>query len=94
MLQNYRAETPLGYQQIAATAALATPTIPAGTTLILVTPEGNACRWRDDGVNPTAAVGYPLAVSGELRYTAATLTALRLIAQTGTTAYNFTYYGG
>lgn len=55
--------------------------IPNGTALVIITPQTQAIRWRDDGTAPTAAVGYPLAVGAELRYTGANLADLRVISQ-------------
>jgi hypothetical protein len=92
---NYRAEKPLGYQQITSLSAATALTVPAGTVLALITCETQAVRWRDDGVNPTATVGYPLATSAELQYTGtpAALAALRFIEQTASAKLNISYYG-
>lgn len=77
-----RADRPLGYSNFAAGVVdVATPMsaltfgsaagagIPAGTQTLRLTPNTQAIRWRDDGVAPTAAVGYPLAAGVELVYT-------------------------
>lgn len=86
----YRA---LGYQQITSLAAATALTIPAGTALAIVTPEVQAVRWRDDGTDPTAAVGYPLAVGVELQYVAAQLPRLKFIEQAASAKINICYYG-
>ncbi len=103
----YWADKPLGYAQSAAvdastlisaltfsTPGIASPAagIPPGTQLILIQPQTQAIRWRDDGVAPTAAVGYPLAVGAELRYTGAHA-ALRVISQTAGAIVNVVAYG-
>jgi len=93
MQQNFSAEKALGYQQITSLSAAAALTVPAGTILAIITPEAQAVRWRDDGTNPTATVGYPLAVGSELRYTAAQFAALRFIEQTASAKLNIVYYG-
>lgn len=83
----------LGYQQITSLSASTALDIPAGTALILVTPQTQAVRWRDDGTAPTATVGYPLAAGSELRYDARSMAALRFIEQTASAAINVVYYG-
>lgn len=95
MESNYIAEKALGYQQLLAVAVDAGTllTIPDGCSLILVTAEAQAVRWRDDGTAPTAAIGYPLAVGVELRYTAKQMTRLRFISQVAGAILNVTYYG-
>ena len=92
---NYRPERPLGYQQITSLSTAQALTVPAGTILILVTCETQAVRWRDDGTNPTATVGYPLATNAELQYTGtpAALAALRFIEQAASAKLNVCYYG-
>jgi hypothetical protein len=85
------APTPLGYQQVPATAALTALTVSSTATFAVITTEGNAARWRDDGTNPTATVGMPLN-SGVPTQFSGDLAALRFIAQSGTTTYNVSYY--
>ena len=88
--QNFMADKDLGYVQAAAgsintatTVASLFPggVIPRGTETLLLVPEAQAIRWRSDGTAPTAAVGYPLAVGAELRYTMAQFPALQVISQ-------------
>ncbi len=95
MQNNFINEKPLGYQQIASLSGAQSLTVPAGTKLILITPETQAVRWRDDGTAPTATVGYPLAAGSELRYTgtAAGMRAIQVIEQTASAKLNITYYG-
>lgn len=91
---DYRAEKPLGYQQIVLAGSTAL-TVPVGTAFANVTPEAGDVRWRDDGTAPTASVGYPLAAGAELQYTGtpAALAALRFIGQTAGAVLNVCYYG-
>lgn len=94
MQQTHRAERALGYQQISQGAVTAGAlTIPTGTSLILISPETQAIRYRDDGTDPTASVGYPIPVGAELRYSGGNMAAIRIIAQTGTATVNVLYYG-
>lgn len=83
----------LGYVQVTGLSAATALTIPAGTALVLVIPQTQAVRWRDDGTSPTASVGYPLAVGSELRYDGANMGALKFIEQAASAAINVTFYG-
>lgn len=98
-------EQPLGYAQLtsidsstlvsSATFGTATSAgIPAGTSLLIIIPQTQAIRWRDDGTAPTATVGYPLAVGQELRYTGRGQANLRVISQVAGAAINITAYAG
>lgn len=60
--------TPLGYQQLTSLSAAAAFTAPSGATYCIFTAESQAVRWRDDGTNPTASVGFPIAVGTNLFY--------------------------
>lgn len=82
---------PLGYAQASVTAAQALPTIPGGTVTALVVPRAPV-RWRDDGTNPTAAVGMYLAADQPLEYRGG-LAAFRMIAVSGTAEVNVSFYG-
>ncbi len=93
MHPGFMGEKALGYVQITNLTASTALTIPAGTSLILVQPQTQAVRWRDDGSDPTASVGYPLAVGSELRYTCAQMSRLRFIEQTASAAINVVFYG-
>lgn len=91
--------TPCGYQRIASTG-LATAvglTVPSTAqqkpVRCIITCETQAIRWRDDGVLPTALVGYPLAVGAELKYDG-DLNAIRIIEQTTSAILNVSYYYG
>lgn len=66
-----------GYQQLALAGVAAGLTIPAGATKALITPAVDI-RWRDDGTDPTAGVGYPLKAGSELAYDLDRLASLRL----------------
>jgi hypothetical protein len=104
MDQSFHAETVLGYAQLtsidsstlvsSATFGSATAAgIPAGTALLLIQPQSQAIRWRDDGTAPTATVGYPLAAGAELQYTGQGMQNLRVISQVAGAAINIVAYG-
>lgn len=80
-----------GYQQIASLTSAVGLTVPEGATIALISPEGQAVRWRDDGTAPTASVGQPLAAGGELHYDV-NLAAISFIEQDAGAKLNVTYY--
>lgn len=89
-LGNVRAN---GYQQITDLSTAVPLTVPAGTTLALLKVSGAPVRYRDDGVLPTASVGYPLAVGDELVYTA-NFSTFRAIQISAGAVLDVIYYAG
>jgi hypothetical protein len=90
---------PLGYCQIAA-ATLASVTglascsggIPAGANMILMQAEAQNIRWRDDGTNPTTAVGMLLlSAQAPVPYTG-TISALKFIDATAGGLLDVSFY--
>lgn len=106
MDQSFRASKSLGYVQVAAGGINAATLIssltfsgqsgagiPAGTQLLVIQPETQAIRMRDDGTAPTATVGYPLAAATEFQYTGQSMPALQVIAQTAGAVLNVWAFG-
>lgn len=96
-------DKPLGYAQVAAggadtvitlTSAFAGGVPPAGTARLVFKPAAQAIRFRDDGVDPTAAVGYPVAVGAEYTYNGRNIAGVRVIASTAGAAIDILAYGG
>lgn len=87
--------SPKGYQQIIGAAAAVAATVPAGTTVMVVTVETQAVRYRADGTNPTSAVGVPIGVGSSWTFkgTQAQLLAIKFIEQAASATLNFDYYG-
>lgn len=83
---------PLGYQQITSLSSATGLTVPRGAIVALIQPETQAVRWRDDGTNPTASVGMPLAAGETLPYTGY-LETIKFIQQTASATLNISYYG-
>jgi hypothetical protein len=82
----------LGYQQMTSLAAAANlPSIPSGASRAILVAEGQAVRFRDDGVDPTAGVGMPLAVGTIFEYTG-DLSKIRVIQQSASATLNVAYY--
>ena len=81
---------PKGYQQINGLAAATALTVPAGAYYALIKCETATVRWRDDGVDPTAAVGMLLDVGDEFWYTGE-LSKIKFI-QTAASVLNVCYY--
>lgn len=85
-------QKPLGYVQVASFSTLQTLTPPAGATAMVLSVEGNAIRWRDDGTNATASVGMPVAVGQTFSYSG-NMGAFTMIPQTGSATVDIAYYG-
>lgn len=91
--------TRLGYQQITSLSSATNLTVPTKDlnglnqrpVIALITPEGQAVRWRDDNIAPTASVGMPLAVGVTLQYDG-DLTQIQFIEQTSGGKINISYY--
>lgn len=86
-------ENPLGYEQVL-TATLAAATQlnkPAYTKVAYVQVEGGQVRYRDDGTDPSAAVGMLLVDGAVLEY-AGNLSTLKFITESGTPKLNVSYY--
>jgi hypothetical protein len=91
--------TRLGYQQITTLSSATGLTVPSvdvnglscRPSIALITPEGQAVRWRDDNVNPSATVGMPLAVGVTLQYDG-DLTQIKFIEQVAGAKLNISYY--
>ena len=81
----------LGYQQITDLSSAIGLTVPAGTTRAVSVAETQPVRWRDDGTNPTASVGMPLAVAAVLSYDG-DLKRIKFIQTTATATLNVSYY--
>jgi hypothetical protein len=91
--------TRLGYQQITSLSSATGLTVPltdvnglnCRPVIALITPEGQAVRWRDDNIDPTSTVGMPLAVGVTLQYDG-DLTMIKFIEQVGGAKLNISYY--
>lgn len=84
---------PLGYfQDTTIDAASTLGTIPAGASRAMIKVAAQAARWRDDGVDPTAAIGMPLAVGEVLNYDG-NLNAFRIISSVAGSELNVAFFG-
>lgn len=85
----------LGYQQFAAGTidTAQSLTVPTGTALVIMEPEAQAVRFRDDGTDPTTAVGMPMQVAESYTYSAGQPTRIRVIAAVAGAVLNVLYYG-
>lgn len=85
---------PAAYEQITGlnvAKGLTALTIPTGTKMMLIQPESQNVRWRDDGVDPTASVGMILVANDILMYSG-TASAIKFIEVSATAKLNVTYY--
>lgn len=84
--------TPTGYQQITSLSSATALTIPAaGADMAIIQAETQAVRFRDDGTNPTASVGMPLATGVFMQFDG-DLSVLKFIEQTTSAKLNVLYY--
>jgi hypothetical protein len=90
----------LGYQQIVGAAAATSLTVPsvdpvtglrAMPVQAVIICESAGIRWRDDGTDPTASVGMPVAAGATFVYDG-DLKRLRVIQQAATSTINVAYY--
>lgn len=86
---------PLGYQQVTVADTAIGLTVPANTIRAVVGVEAQPLRYRDDGTNPSATVGFLLAAGAivELNNKEA-IAKFKAIRSGGTSAtLNVLYYG-
>lgn len=86
-----KSSTPLLYVQQSLTTVANLTTPPAAATYALLIPESQAIRWRDDGTDPTAAIGMPISAGQSFVYDG-DVTKIRVVSQTGTASLNIAYY--
>lgn len=83
---------PAQYVQISSVAsATGLGTIPNGARIALIQAEGADVRWRDDGTNPTSAVGMLLEDGQTLVYNS-NLAAIKFIDVTTGAKLNVSFY--
>ena len=82
---------PKGYQQISNVAAAVGLTVPVGAQYALLKTETQSVRWRDDGTDPTAAIGMVIDVGDEFWYTGE-LSAIKFIETAASAKLNVSYY--
>lgn len=70
---------------------VAAASFPAGARIVLIQAEGDSIRWRDDGTDPTAAVGMLLEAGQTLVYNGV-LTKIKIIEVSTNSIANITFY--
>lgn len=86
-----------GYQQLNTVSSAIGLTVPAddangAVDRALIQVADQDVRWRDDGTDPTATVGVPLAAGEDFWYIGKDLTALKFIESTAGAELNISYY--
>jgi hypothetical protein len=89
---------PLGYCQLTSVSSATAVSscsggIPQRAAWAVICIETAAIRYRDDGTDPTTSVGMPLAAGQCMGYRSK-LSALKVIAQTGSPVVNIAFYDG
>lgn len=83
---------PAGYVQITnVSSAVGLGTIPDGVTLVMIQPESQNIRWRDDGTNPTTSVGG-IVVANDILFYSGPMSAFKMIEVSATAKVNLTFY--
>lgn len=86
----------LGFERVAniTTTVVALPDIPPDAMYAYVQADGGALRWRDDGTDPTDAIGHYLAANEDRWYTVENLPIrfIQDVDETETTNLHVTYY--
>lgn len=88
--------TCMGYQQITALSSAVGLTLPSNAdgykpVRALIIAKTQAVRWRDDGTDPSATVGMPLAVGDVLDYDG-DLNKIKFIEQAASAELNISFY--
>lgn len=89
---------PLGqaqYSSMATARSLATmygATVPASADFCYIQCETQDCRWRDDGVDPTAAIGQILAAKDTIVLRRAQFANFRMIETAASAKVNISFY--
>lgn len=82
----------LGYQQITDLSAATALTVPTGATTAVIRAEAQAVRYRDDGTDPSATVGMPMATTDAPLIYTGPLTKIKFFEQTSGAKLNISYY--
>lgn len=82
---------PAGYQQLTGLSSAKALTVPDGAFSMLLCPESQGVRYRDDGVAPTASTGMPIAAGEKFPFTG-DLTKFLFIEQSASATLNISYY--
>lgn len=83
----------VGFEQLTSLAAAAALNVPERARVAYLTAEGQPVRFRDDGTNPTAAIGHRLVptLAGAPFLYAGDLKAVRFIEEAVSAKLNVTY---
>lgn len=84
---------PKGYEQVTGLSSAKGLTVPSGATKALIIAQDQGVRWRDDGTDPSATVGMPLATGGSGLWYTADLSAIKFFEQAVSAKLNVSYYG-
>lgn len=82
---------PMGHQQLTSLSSATGLTVPAGATRAQLQCETQNVRWRDDGTDPTAAVGMILVTTTVYEYIG-NLSAIKFIQVASSAKLNVAYY--
>lgn len=92
-LLNYTKTPGLTLGTVKTLTSLITGGIPVGTTRVLLEPEAQAVRIRDDGTAPDATTGWPIAVGSIFEYTADHISGIQILGATSAAILNIWCFG-
>ena len=72
-------------------SAVTLGSVPANSVIVMIQAETQNVRWRDDGTNPTAAIGMLLEAGDTLVYNG-DLAAIKFIEVTASASLNVSFY--
>jgi hypothetical protein len=89
------ARKPKGYSQLAVSStAVGLSAIPSDAIRAIISVATDAIRYRDDGTNPTASVGMPVAANATIELPSReSIVAFKAIRVTTDAVLNISYYG-
>lgn len=93
MQRSFVQDRPCGFQRITGLSPFITLSPPPNAISAIITVENSSVRWRDDGIPPTAFIGYPLAQNDELDYSGDP-SRLQFVDQSSGAILSISYYGG
>lgn len=67
--------------------------IPAGTQVVVLQPETQNVRYRDDGTSPTTAIGLILVANTMYEFTISQIARMSVIEVAATAKLNIAFYG-
>lgn len=82
----------ISFEQVTGLSAAKGITRPSRANKALIQTESQPVRWRDDGTDPTAAIGMRLLVGETLVYSVDDFSKIKFIEEAASAKLNISYY--